>query len=94
MDDILTFVDPRTSGCVYSGKKETTFATNSITLYNHSNKLVLHAFVTICLYMHTFNLQLDQRVLCVCKPKSAEWASRCAILHGISTITPQALLAT
>ena len=36
--------------------------------------------------MHTFNLQLNQRVLCVCKPKSAEWATRCTILHGISTI--------
>ena len=78
MDDILTLVDPRTkSGCVNSDKKRNNFAIKQHhTVTTVTNLYYRHAFVTICLYMHTFNLQLNQGVLCVYKPKSAEWASR------------------
>ena len=97
MDDILMLIDPRTrSGCVYSDKKrnDICYQTASHCITTVTNLYYWHAFVTTCLYMHTFNLQFNQRDLCVCKPKSAEWASRCAILHGISTIIPQTPLAT
>ena len=54
IDDILTLRRPKDKKwlCVLFDKKEMTLLLNSFTLYHHSNKLVLHAFVTTCLCLH------------------------------------------
>ena len=46
----------------------------------------LRSFVVLTSLYHNLSASMCIHILCIHKPKSAEWTSRCAILHEISAL--------